>query len=182
MENQTIDLHNTSSNPMMVTAVVGIILAAIGFGGGMYFQKGQDSLQGLTGQELQKKMASLGLASGSAQGTNNTNGAGPSGFFGGGGFPGGSPGGRGGGGLVTGSIVSANAQGMTVQGANGSTHVVYFTDATTIDKSEAGTTSDLYAGQTVVANGTANSDGSVSATTIQIRPAGTSFTLPNPIQ
>ncbi len=152
---------------MIMTAMVGIVLGAIGFGGGLMFQKGQDSLKGLTGSALQTKIASLGLGTGSggAQGAGNTNGG--RGFFGGG-----FAGRDGRGGLVAGQIISADATSVTVKEANGSTKVVYYTGATTIDKSVTGATSDLTIGQSITTNGTANSDGSVAATTIQIRPAG----------
>ena len=167
-------------NPMIITAIVGVVLAAAGFGGGMMFQKSKDSLKGLSGTALQSKITSLGLGTSGAQGTGNTNGART--FFGtgapGAGFAGR---GRAGGGFVSGDIVSADATSITVKDATGSTKVVYYTSATTIDKTVTGAASDLVIGQNVTTNGTANSDGSVAATTIQLRPAG-STTPPVPAQ
>lgn len=168
MDSQTPTIATKKPNPIIMTTVVGIVLAAAGFGGGMMFQKSQDSLKGLSGTELQQKMASLGLGTSgtAATGTPNTNGR----AFGAG-FPGaGNLGGRGG--LVSGEIVNADATSITVKDSTGSTKVVYYSGTTTIDKTVSGAASDLTVGLNVTTNGTSNSDGSVAATTIQIRPAG----------
>ncbi len=162
---------------MMTTVIVGVVLAVVGFGGGMMFQKSQDSLKGLSGTELQKKMSSLGLGTtGTATtGARNINGRTfGTGFPGGGNF-------AGRGGLVSGEIVSADANSITVKESTGSTKVVYYTSTTTVDKTVAGASSDLTVGQTVTTNGTANTDGSVAATTIQIRPAGSVTAVPTDI-
>jgi len=65
----------------LITLVIAIIVGAGAFFGGMTFQKKQDSLSGLSGQELTTKMQSLGLTGNGFGGGRNINGNG--------GFPGG---------------------------------------------------------------------------------------------
>jgi hypothetical protein len=54
---------------------------------------------------------------------------------------------------------------------DGSSKIVYFSDSTMIGKSTQGAASDLNTGEQVMANGTSNPDGSITAQNIQIRPA-----------
>ena len=83
----------------------------------------------------------------------------------------------GGGGLVAGKIVSVDPTSISVALPNststsattGSTVVLYST-GTSILKSIIGSSADLTVGESVTISGTTNSDGSVSASSIQIRP------------
>jgi hypothetical protein len=84
--------------------------------------------------------------------------------------------------FVAGTILSSDASGITLQlggqGAsstnNGQTgsKIILVNSSTEIGKFVSGSKSDLSAGQSVMVQGTQNSDGSISATNIQIRPAG----------
>lgn len=77
------------------------------------------------------------------------------------------------GGLVAGTVASKDAGSITVSTKDGSSHVVLLTPATTFMKSVPGTVADVAVGSTLVVSGAMNADGSVSATSIQLRPAGT---------
>jgi hypothetical protein len=92
---------------------------------------------------------------------------------GGAGFAGRTGGTRTGAGFTAGQIVSAGNGSISIQQQNGSsTEIVLLSPTTQILKSTAGTASDLTQGESVTVTGTSNSDGSLTATAIQIRPAG----------
>ena len=86
---------------------------------------------------------------------------------GGGSFP---MGGRGGmmGGLLTGTVAAKDATSITINTRDGSSHVVLLTSGTTVSRSVSGSESDISVGSTVLVTGTANSDGSISATLVQL--------------
>ncbi len=88
-----------------------------------------------------------------------------------GGFAGGMRGGAGGG-IVSGTVVSADANSITVQSGTAGSKIVLVSPSTTVAKSVTGSLADIAVGSTVTVIGTANSDGSVSATSVQIRPTG----------
>jgi hypothetical protein len=83
------------------------------------------------------------------------------------GFPGGNGAARGGN-AVTGSIIASDSSSITVQTPDGSTKIVLVSSSTTVNKSSDGALSDLVAGQNVLVTGTTNTDGSVTATRIQV--------------
>ncbi|MDO8621725.1 MAG: DUF5666 domain-containing protein [bacterium] len=95
----------------------------------------------------------------------------------GGGAMGGRPGGRQGD-AVVGEIIASNDTSITVKLRDGGTKTVLLADRTEIGKSVDGTRDDLVVGTMVLVNGSANSDGSVTAQSIQIRPANA--TAPSP--
>ena len=76
-----------------------------------------------------------------------------------------------GGGVVTGSVLSKDATSMTVKMRDGSTKIVLYTGSTQVSKSAAGTADDVTVGTNISVIGTQNTDGSVTAQTVQIRPA-----------
>lgn len=84
----------------------------------------------------------------------------------------------GGGDMTSGSIVSSDANTMTIKLDSGSTKIVLFSDSTTISVSKTGSTSDLTAGQEVRVSGTTNSDGSITASNIQCGTAAAGATPP----
>ena len=80
---------------------------------------------------------------------------------------------RNGGGFVVGQIVSNDGKSMVLKLQDGSSKIILLGSSAAIMKTATGVASDLTVGKDVTVTGTANSDGSVTAQSIQIRPEGT---------
>lgn len=78
-----------------------------------------------------------------------------------------------------GEIVSNDNTSLTLKLANGGSKIVFFSNTTKITKTVDGETKDLITGKNVSVIGTTNSDGSITAKTIQLRPAITQEQLQN---
>lgn len=76
------------------------------------------------------------------------------------------------GGFASGEVVSKDNKSITIKLQDGSSKTIYFSSSTTVSETTTGSTSDLKTGQTVVVIGSNSSNGSVTAQSIQIRPAG----------
>ncbi|MGA3292219.1 MAG: hypothetical protein ABSC49_03700 [Candidatus Microgenomates bacterium] len=75
-----------------------------------------------------------------------------------------------GGGMVTGSVLSVDSNSMTVKLANGSTKIVLLSGSTTYTNTASAAVTDIKTGINVAVAGTANSDGSVTAGSVQLNP------------
>ncbi len=138
---------------MKKTIIIFIIVAALigggAFYGGMVYGKSQSG-------------STRNFANGARQGL-GVNGAG--------GFARNGTGATGNGNVVSGQVIAKDDKSITVQLPNGSgSKIVFLSPSTQIMKTATGSTSDLQIGENLSVNGQANSDGSVTAQTIQIRP------------
>ena len=131
-------------NNIAILAVSIIVALAIGGFGGMQYQKSADS------KITAKSPAGQGFNRGNFTGAVNGQRA------------------RAGAGFTQGSVLSKNDKSLTVKLATGGSEIVFLADSTQIMKSATGTIADLNVGENVVVSGTANTDGSVTAKTIQL--------------
>ncbi len=87
---------------------------------------------------------------------------------------------RGMGGFNGGEIISKDATGITIKSPDGSTKIVLIASSTEVMKTVTGSINDLSIGENITAMGQTNSDGSLTASSIQIRPAGMFFASTTP--
>jgi hypothetical protein len=76
-------------------------------------------------------------------------------------------------GMTMGTILSIDDKGITLDVKPNGSRIIFITSGTKILKSIEGTQSDLKEGSLVTITGTPNSDGSITAKSVQIRPEGT---------
>ncbi|MDP2704616.1 MAG: DUF5666 domain-containing protein [bacterium] len=148
---------------IVIVIAVAVVVGGGAFFGGMKYAESKSpasrfsqadfqNLQNLSPEERQQRLQELGANAGA-------------------GFRGGTGGGqRGGGGFTTGEIISKDDKSVTVKLQNGGSKIVFLSDSTEITKSTSGSINDLEVGKNISVNGTANSDGSVTAQSIQLRP------------
>lgn len=74
--------------------------------------------------------------------------------------------------VLAGSVLSMDSQSLTLQGRDGSSHVVFYSTSTEVSQPTVVPVSALKAGENVTVMGTSNSDGSFTASSIDIRPNG----------
>jgi len=131
------------NNLIIVVLLVAIVAGVGGFFGGMKYEKYQQSKQSAFTRQFGNR----------AQGNGQMQGRGNTGFR-----------------PVNGQIIKADNNSITVKLQDGSSKIVILTDSTTINQAAQASKSDLKEGETVAVFGQQNSDGSVTAQTIQLNP------------
>ena len=132
-----------NKNTVIIVAVVLVIVAAAGgFFGGMQYQKSQPRAAG--------QFAGRNFGGGAGQGGSGSQ---NSNFR-----------------PVRGQVLSMDNNSLTVKLSDGSTKIVVLSGSTTFVKSSPGSQGDLKTGDTINVVGNQNSDGSVTASDVQINP------------
>lgn len=127
-------------NTIIITILLCVVFGAGGFFGGMKYQQRKIPSFGQFGGRLDGQMRNG--TSGNRQGLRPVNG----------------------------TILAADANSITVKLQDGSSSIVLINSKTTINKAATASATDLTDGERVSAFGTANQDGSLTATSIQINP------------
>jgi hypothetical protein len=125
-----------------------IIVGAVSFYGGMLYRKSKGSANNFpeTGNVMFRGNTDRGnFQGGPGNGRNTAN-------------------------ATAGEIIAKDDSSITVKLFDGGSKIIFFSASTDITKTADGDANDLEVGKTVMASGTANSDGSITATTIQLRP------------
>jgi len=128
-----------------VVIVVAVVVGALSFYGGMKY--GQGSAATATPQSGQQRAGGFG-----GSGMGRQGGVGQGGSFAGG------------------TIIGKDNESITVKLSDGSSRIVFVSTSAPVMKSVSGSVGDLAIGENVTVVGTANSDGSVTAQSVQIRP------------
>jgi hypothetical protein len=143
-------MKETKNNTMLITIAIAVVIGVGGFIAGMKYQQTKQPTFGRNGTN--NFMMGGGQNGQGANGQTRTGGA------------------RMGGGQVMGEILSQDATSITVKLTDGSSKIVLFNDKTTVNKAAEASTADLKTGETVAVFGQTNTDGSVTATNIQLNP------------
>jgi len=125
-----------------------IIILIIAMGGGAFYG-GMKYAQSKTQQRFTQRFGQPGSATGTF---------------------GGNLGNRTGAGFATGEIISKDEKNVTIKLRDGGSKIIFYSDTTEVGKFVSGTPNDLEIGKTVIVNGKANQDGSITADSIQLRP------------
>jgi hypothetical protein len=147
---KTMEKSAKSSMPKKQLLMAGVAVLIFVAGGGGGYVLGKDAgKKATTTTNLPGNFAAFG---GGAGGTGRRGAGGPNGVAGGRAF---------------GEVIASDATSITIKLANGNTKTILINGTTTYQKNTDGTKDDVKVGDTISVNGTANTSGSITATTVQ---------------
>jgi len=129
------------NNSLLITLVVALAFGVVGFFGGMQYQKSKLSTGfSRTGQQVKSNFVQQGSGN---QGRTSM---------------GGRP--------VSGEIISADENSITVKMQDGSTKIITYSDSTKVSKTSDGSVSDLSVGEQITVMGSESTQGTITAQSI----------------
>lgn len=141
----------------MPNKIIAIIIGALIIAGGSFYI---GSEYGGENQSAAARAGVMGLNGGNRFSQNGTTG----------GMPGARNARGGNGGFVSGEVISKDSMGITVKLPSGGSKIIFLSNKTSVTKTVSDTTGNITVGKQVTITGTANSDGSMTANAVQIRP------------
>ncbi|MCX6738320.1 MAG: hypothetical protein NTY11_02810 [Candidatus Parcubacteria bacterium] len=133
---------------IIISIAVIIVVGGLMFYGGMKYGQGKSptgfglgNFQNLTPEQRQQRMAAG--TRGSRVGTAN---------------------------FISGEVIAQDDKSVTIKLQDGGSKIIFYSNSIDISKTVAGTIQDLTISKTILVDGTANQDGSVTANSIQVRP------------
>ncbi len=147
-------MKDIKKNPMLAGSIVAIICAVLGFFGGMKYQQTKIPMFGRSGQNNMSggiQNTADNKQTGTVKNTKNGTGMG----FGG---------------MQIGTVSSIDDTSMTVKLQDGSSKIVILSGTTNYKTTIAAAKSDIKIGDTIAVSGSTNTDGSVSAQSVQLNP------------
>ena len=132
---------------IIVIVVIGLVIASLSFWGGVKYESSKKSPSQLGGNFNQNCF--MGNQNNNGRTTGMRNNAG--------------------GGLVSGEIISKDDKSITIKLRDGGSKIVLLSSSTKVEKTVSGNADDMIVGKDIVITGTTNTDGSVNATSVQIR-------------
>lgn len=136
---------------IIIPIVVGVVALSSGFFGGIKYQASKDARGG-------NMMANGTFFTGSQGRTGGAGGRGGTGFRA-----------NGGGGIVNGEVLNKDATSVTLKLLDGGSKIVFLSNSTSIMTAAKGTINDVEVGTNIMAIGTTNQDGSITAQSLQLR-------------
>jgi hypothetical protein len=166
-------LLGVGANPLPL-ALIGVLLTACGFIGGVLVERGQSSSSSGSSSTggLASRFAALRAGSGGTAGRAGASGSGASAFLGAGAAGGAGAGAGGRAGSTFGQVAYVSGHTLYVTNAEGNTVKVMTSAASTVTKTVKADVKGIHPGETVVVTGSPGANGSVRAETIRIGEAG----------
>jgi len=147
-------MNKTINISLPIFAATIIIVAGIAFYGGMKYDASKKQT-GFPEADFQKTSSGTGQRGTFNQNSKTNEGSRQQGSMGD---------------LVGGEILSKDDKSMILELQDGGSKIILFSTSTKITKSTEGTLEDLEIGENVTISGTTNTDGSITAKSIQLRP------------
>jgi len=142
---------------ILIFIVLIVLVGAGSFYGGMKYQQNKSSSSRISGQGFQNLTAEQRqqmLQGNAGAGVRRGNGVN----------------------FLAGEVISKDDKSLTLKISDGGSKIVFFSASTKISKMADGSVNDLEIGKTITVNGQQNSDGSYTASTIQLSPRFASST------